>query len=222
MSCLVAAGMLAVGIHEFGGTHGDARYFLVGWCALVILIGALDAWSAFSPRGSSWQVVRAPGQQLVDSSGDRVEPDGTPADDHPTRRPWSTGLAADGGAAGAEQGSPGPRRCPRCEIVLFRKLDREQLHAIVDLVLAGTRSRLGAQGIGLDVDAGAVDWLAEHGWQPEYGARPLRRLVQREVEDRIADLLVSAVPGAGDRVTVRVDGEHLAAAPARDGLPLAA
>jgi len=108
------------------------------------------------------------------------------------------------------------------EVVLFRKLDREQLHAIVELVLAGTRGRLDAQGIGLDVDAASVDWLADHGWQPEYGARPLRRLVQREVEDRIADLLVSAEPVAGDRIAVRVDGEHLLAVPEPDGLPLAA
>ena len=94
------------------------------------------------------------------------------------------------------------------EIVLFRRLDRSQLREIVQLMLDGTRSRLAAQGIRLDVDDAAVDWLAEHGYEPEYGARPLRRLVQRELEDRIAELLVRSELADGDGVRVGVlDGE---------------
>ncbi len=90
------------------------------------------------------------------------------------------------------------------EIVLFRKLDREQLRRIVGLLLAGTRARLESQGIGLDVDEEAVDWLAEHGYEPEYGARPLRRLIQREVEDRIAELMVRDRLASGARVRVSI------------------
>ena len=48
----------------------------------------------------------------------------------------------------------------------------------------------------------AVDWLAEHGYEPEYGARPLRRLIQREVDDRIAELFVSGALVDGGAVTV--------------------
>jgi ATP-dependent Clp protease ATP-binding subunit ClpC len=89
------------------------------------------------------------------------------------------------------------------EIVLFRKLDRSQLHAIVSLLLQDTALRLLAQGMTLSVSDAAVDWLAEHGYEPEYGARPLRRLIQREVDDRIANLVVGEAVTDGD--TVRID-----------------
>jgi ATP-dependent Clp protease ATP-binding subunit ClpC len=106
------------------------------------------------------------------------------------------------------------------EIVLFRRLDRTQLRQIVNLMLDATRVRLAAQGIGLDVDDAAVDWLAEHGYEPEYGARPLRRLVQRELEDRVADLLVRSELAEGQTVLVDVSGDELsvtAASPALVG-----
>ncbi|HLI00594.1 MAG TPA: AAA family ATPase, partial [Acidimicrobiales bacterium] len=73
------------------------------------------------------------------------------------------------------------------EIVLFRKLERSQVHAIVRLLLTATAARLAARDVALDVTDEAITWIAEHGYEPEYGARPLRRLIQREVEDRIAD-----------------------------------
>jgi len=95
------------------------------------------------------------------------------------------------------------------EIVLFRKLDREQLRGIVRLQLARTEARLAAQGYGLAVDEAAVDWIAEHGYEPEYGARPLRRVIQRELDDRIADLLVNGELHDGARVTVTADGGEL-------------
>jgi ATP-dependent Clp protease ATP-binding subunit ClpC len=97
------------------------------------------------------------------------------------------------------------------EIVLFRKLDREQLRTIVGLLLDDTRLRLAAQDVDLVISDAAVDWIAEHGYEPEYGARPLRRLVQREVEDRIADLVVASATSAGDAVEIDVvDGAVIA------------
>ncbi|PCN47116.1 AAA family ATPase [Curtobacterium sp. 'Ferrero'] len=89
------------------------------------------------------------------------------------------------------------------EIVLFRKLDPTQIAAIVSLLLQDTALRLLGQGMTLSVSDEAVAWLAEHGYEPEYGARPLRRLIQREVDDRIATLVVSDAVVTGD--TVRVD-----------------
>ncbi|MFS0730505.1 ATP-dependent Clp protease ATP-binding subunit [Curtobacterium sp. 1P10AnD] len=89
------------------------------------------------------------------------------------------------------------------EIVLFRKLDRAQIESIVSLLLEDTALRLVGQGMTLSVSDAAVAWLAEHGYEPEYGARPLRRLIQREVDDRIATLVVSDAVRVGD--TVRVD-----------------
>ncbi|NHI17420.1 ATP-dependent Clp protease ATP-binding subunit [Microbacterium excoecariae] len=80
------------------------------------------------------------------------------------------------------------------EIVLFRRLEGEQLARIVELLLEATRARAAAQGVDLVVRPAAVAWLAEHGHEPEFGARPLRRLIQREVDDRLADLLVAGAP----------------------------
>jgi len=78
ISLVVAAGMLGVGIDKFGHAHGEARWFLIGWCAFVVAIGGLNAWSAFSRRGFAWQLVGGPGQEVVDSNGNRVGADGTP------------------------------------------------------------------------------------------------------------------------------------------------
>jgi len=108
------------------------------------------------------------------------------------------------------------------EVVLFRKLDQPQLRQIVRLLLNQTEARLAAQGHDLIVSDEAVDWIAETGYEPEYGARPLRRVIQRELDDRIADLLVASELGAGGAVEVSVaDGAlRVQAAPAR--MPLAA
>jgi ATP-dependent Clp protease ATP-binding subunit ClpC len=97
------------------------------------------------------------------------------------------------------------------EIVLFRKLDRSQLASIVTLMLHETADRLELHGIAIAVSDEAVSWLAEHGYEPEYGARPLRRLIQREVDDRIATLMVSGHLASGDRVAVGVVDGQLAA-----------
>ncbi|WP_207838313.1 ATP-dependent Clp protease ATP-binding subunit [Williamsia soli] len=95
------------------------------------------------------------------------------------------------------------------EIVIFRKLDTVQLHEITDLLLADSRKRLGAKGIEIEFSAAAVDWIAEHGHQPEFGARPLRRSIQRVVDDRIADLLLDEVLTEGGKVSVRVTDDEL-------------
>lgn len=88
------------------------------------------------------------------------------------------------------------------EIVLFRKLEKAQLRDIVRLLLGASEGRLSKREISFEVTEAAVDWLAEHGYEPEYGARPLRRLIQREVDDRIADLLVTGALADGGAVTV--------------------
>ena len=102
------------------------------------------------------------------------------------------------------------------EIVLFRKLEKPQLQSIVRLLLAASDTRLAKRDIGLVVTDEAVAWLAEHGYEPEYGARPLRRLIQREVDDRIADLLVTGALVDGGAVTLDASADSLtvrAAAP---------
>ncbi|MCM3614805.1 ATP-dependent Clp protease ATP-binding subunit [Microbacterium enclense] len=95
------------------------------------------------------------------------------------------------------------------DIVLFRKLEKAQLREIVRLLLGASARRLAARGISLEVTEAAVDRLAEVGYEPEYGARPLRRVIQREVDDRIADLFVSGELSDGGRVHVDADGSRV-------------
>ncbi|WP_092806487.1 ATP-dependent Clp protease ATP-binding subunit [Rhodococcus globerulus] len=95
------------------------------------------------------------------------------------------------------------------EIVIFRKLDIEQLHRITDLLLEDSRKRLQSKGIEIEFTADAVDWIAEHGHQPEFGARPLRRSIQRVVDDKIADMLLDDLLVEGGSITVAVDEGEL-------------
>ncbi|MBN9173112.1 MAG: ATP-dependent Clp protease ATP-binding subunit [Microbacterium sp.] len=95
------------------------------------------------------------------------------------------------------------------EIVLFRKLDKPQLAEIVRLLLETTARRLTGREVAFHATDAAVAWLAEHGYEPEYGARPLRRLIQREVDDRIADLFVSGALADGGAVTVDAGADGL-------------
>jgi ATP-dependent Clp protease ATP-binding subunit ClpC len=95
------------------------------------------------------------------------------------------------------------------EIVVFRRLDTGQLHRITDLMLDDSRKRLADRGIEITFSDAAVDWIAEHGHQPEFGARPLRRSIQRVVDDRIADMLIDDLIVEGSRVTVDVTEDEL-------------
>ncbi|MDN0200789.1 ATP-dependent Clp protease ATP-binding subunit [Streptomyces sp. S.PNR 29] len=96
------------------------------------------------------------------------------------------------------------------EIVVFRQLSAEQLRQITDLLLEQTRRLLKAQGITVDFTEAAVDWLAQRGYQPEYGARPLRRTIQREVDNQLSRLLLDGRVEEGRRVTVDVEDGRLA------------
>jgi ATP-dependent Clp protease ATP-binding subunit ClpB len=89
------------------------------------------------------------------------------------------------------------------EIVTFEPLTREQLSEIVELQLERLRARLAERGIELELTAGAKDLLAEEGWEPAYGARPLKRATQRLLENPLARELLEGHFTEGD--TVRVD-----------------
>ncbi|MGW7206200.1 ATP-dependent Clp protease ATP-binding subunit [Streptomyces sp. NPDC054837] len=96
------------------------------------------------------------------------------------------------------------------EIVVFRQLTQEQLRRITNLLLDRTRRMLHAQGITVEFTDTAVDWLAQRGYQPEYGARPLRRTIQREVDNELSRLLLDSRVKEGGRVTVDLEGGRLA------------
>ncbi|MGI8306658.1 ATP-dependent Clp protease ATP-binding subunit [Saccharopolyspora hattusasensis] len=95
------------------------------------------------------------------------------------------------------------------EIVVFKRLDGEQLHTITRMLLEQTVRRLQAMGIGVEFDEAAVAWIAERGYRPEFGARPLRRAIEREVGDRISDLLLDGELPEGAELRVSVAGVEL-------------
>jgi ATP-dependent Clp protease ATP-binding subunit ClpB len=95
------------------------------------------------------------------------------------------------------------------DIVVFRPLSRDELGSIVDIQLERLRRRLADRRLTLVVSDGARQWLAEHGYDPQYGARPLRRLVQSAIGDKLAKALLSGEIRDGDVVTVDRDGQTL-------------
>ncbi|MGW0840692.1 ATP-dependent Clp protease ATP-binding subunit [Streptomyces sp. NPDC002787] len=96
------------------------------------------------------------------------------------------------------------------EIVVFRQLTDDQLRRITDLLLEQTRHRLHAQGVTIEFTEQAVDLLARDGHQPEYGARPLRRTIQREVDNPLSRLLLDGRLPSGSRVVAEVEDGRLA------------
>jgi ATP-dependent Clp protease ATP-binding subunit ClpB len=95
--------------------------------------------------------------------------------------------------------------------VLFDALGTDELSRIVELQVALLAKRLADRRLVLEVSPAAREWLALTGYDPAYGARPLRRLVQREIGDRLAKALLSAQIRDGDTVLVdRVDGADAA------------
>jgi ATP-dependent Clp protease ATP-binding subunit ClpB len=91
------------------------------------------------------------------------------------------------------------------EVVVFSALDREQLAEIIELQLAQLRKRLAERGLSLELTDAAKEVVLEAGWDPTYGARPLKRALQRLVENPLAKALLEAQFAEGD--TVRVDAE---------------
>ncbi|WP_265569055.1 ATP-dependent Clp protease ATP-binding subunit [Streptomyces hygroscopicus] len=95
------------------------------------------------------------------------------------------------------------------EVITFHSLGREELVQIVDLLLEGTRRRLHGQGVQLEVTDAAKEWLADRGYQPEFGARPLRRTIQTELDNRLSNMLLDGTLNPGDTVIVDVVQDEL-------------
>jgi ATP-dependent Clp protease ATP-binding subunit ClpB len=116
------------------------------------------------------------------------------------------------------------------EVLLFHRLFKAQMASIVDIQLARVAKRIEDRGITLDLDAKARAWLAEHGYDPIYGARPLKRVIQRSLENPLALAVLEGTVGDGSTVkisasdaglsidgkTVKADNHSLAPKP-RDG-----
>jgi ATP-dependent Clp protease ATP-binding subunit ClpC len=93
-------------------------------------------------------------------------------------------------------------------VIVFRALSREDIHYIVNLELNKVAERLVENEIKLTASPAALDKLAEEGYDPEMGARPLRRVIQLKVEDRLSDAVLAAQFKAGDTILVDLDAEN--------------
>lgn len=95
------------------------------------------------------------------------------------------------------------------EIVVFKKLDKESLVKIANLMLASLVKRLAERGVTTAFSGEAKDYIVTVGYDPEYGARPLRRTIQRLVEDVLSEKIIRGEIGSSDKVKIGFDGEKL-------------
>ncbi|HRY16199.1 MAG TPA: AAA family ATPase, partial [Candidatus Competibacteraceae bacterium] len=95
------------------------------------------------------------------------------------------------------------------EVVVFHPLGREQIRAIADIQIGYLRQRLADRQISLEVSAAALDKLGEAGFDPVYGARPLKRAIQQELENPLARRILAGEFGPGDKVRVDSGREGL-------------
>ena len=94
------------------------------------------------------------------------------------------------------------------DMIVFDRLTRGDMGGIVDIQLARLKKRLAKQNISLELDEAAKTWLADEGYDPVYGARPLKRVIQRSLQDQLAEMLLAGEVGDGGviQVTAGADG----------------
>jgi ATP-dependent Clp protease ATP-binding subunit ClpB len=96
------------------------------------------------------------------------------------------------------------------DVIVFHRLSKDDLRTIVDIQFAGMRQRLADRRIDLELSADAAGWLTEHGYDPSFGARPLKRLLQTAVADPLALKVLDGTFHEGERILIVEDGDHLA------------
>jgi ATP-dependent Clp protease ATP-binding subunit ClpB len=95
------------------------------------------------------------------------------------------------------------------EIILFHRLQKSEMGRIVEIQFSRLQKLLEDRKITLTLDAAARDWLAAKGWDPAYGARPLKRVIQRHVQDPLAEMILAGDVVDGDRVVISAEGNVL-------------
>jgi ATP-dependent Clp protease ATP-binding subunit ClpC len=95
------------------------------------------------------------------------------------------------------------------EVIVFHELSREEVVEIVDLMLARTSEQLAAQGLALELTPAARTFLAEKGYDPQLGARPLRRAIQQLVEDPLSERILWKEFRVGETVVIDVDTSEI-------------
>jgi ATP-dependent Clp protease ATP-binding subunit ClpB len=95
------------------------------------------------------------------------------------------------------------------EIILFHRLQKSEMGRIVEIQFARLQKLLEERKITLTLDAAARDWLAAKGWDPAYGARPLKRVIQRSLQDPLAEMILAGEVKDGDKVAISSKGNVL-------------
>jgi len=95
------------------------------------------------------------------------------------------------------------------DVIIFNPLSKEDLNSIVDLLIHEVEIRLGERSIKLEINSEARDWLVKKGYDPVYGARPLRRAIQRYIENPLSNKIIQGVFKEGDRAVIQTKGEEL-------------
>ena len=95
------------------------------------------------------------------------------------------------------------------EIILFHRLKRSDMTRIVDIQMRQLAKLLEERKITIVLEPAAREWLADKGWDPAYGARPLKRAIQKSLQDPLAELILSGKIKDGDRVTIGVESQGL-------------
>jgi ATP-dependent Clp protease ATP-binding subunit ClpB len=95
------------------------------------------------------------------------------------------------------------------EIILFHRLKREQMGAIVDIQMGRLQKLLDERKLTIELSSEARDWLAEKGYEPAYGARPLKRVIQKSLQDPLAEKILAGEIKDGEKIRVGVSGSVL-------------
>jgi ATP-dependent Clp protease ATP-binding subunit ClpB len=95
------------------------------------------------------------------------------------------------------------------EIILFHRLKKSEMTRIVDIQMVRLQKLLDDRKIAISLDAGAREWLAEKGWDPAYGARPLKRVIQKSVQDPLAEMILAGAIKDGEKVTISAGKQGL-------------
>jgi ATP-dependent Clp protease ATP-binding subunit ClpB len=95
------------------------------------------------------------------------------------------------------------------EIILFHRLKKAEMGRIVDIQIVRLQKLLDERKIEIALDAQAREWLADKGWDPAYGARPLKRVIQKAVQDPLAEMILAGTIKDGEKVSVSADKQGL-------------
>jgi ATP-dependent Clp protease ATP-binding subunit ClpB len=95
------------------------------------------------------------------------------------------------------------------DMIVFDRLTRDDMGGIVEIQIARLKGRLAKRNISLELDDTAMTWLADEGYDPVYGARPLKRVIQRALQDQLAEMLLAGDVGDGGAVQVSAGADGL-------------